>query len=37
VAQADDAGVAKEIVDTRVKIINNLLQIGLKRDEYASL
>jgi predicted ATP-grasp superfamily ATP-dependent carboligase len=37
VAQADDAGVAKEIVDTMVKIINNLLQIGLKMDEYASL
>ena len=37
VAQAYDADVAKEIVDTRVEIINNLLQIGLKRDEYASL
>ena len=37
VAQADDADVAKKIVDTRVEIINNLLKIGLKRDEYASL
>ncbi|CAN1523663.1 COG2232 Predicted ATP-dependent carboligase related to biotin carboxylase [Methylophilaceae bacterium] len=37
VAQADDAGVAKEIVDTRAEVINNLLKIVLKRDEYASL
>ena len=37
VAQADDASTAKQIVDARVKIINNLLGIGLKSEEYVTL
>ena len=37
VAEADDANTAKQIVNARVKIINNLLGIGLKSEEYVTL